>query len=97
MGGVRIWRQEKETRDPTCLLSTVQAGGDGVMVWGMLTGHTLGLVIPIQHHLNAAPYLSIVADQMHIFMATIYPSSDGFLQHYNAPLVKSHLKLVSWT
>ncbi len=34
--GVRIWR-----KDPSCLVSTVQAGG-GVMVWGIFSWHTLG-------------------------------------------------------
>ncbi len=29
---VRIWRKEHESMDPSCLVSTVQAGGGGVMV-----------------------------------------------------------------
>ncbi len=28
--------------DPSCLVSTVQAGGGGVMVWGVFSWHTLG-------------------------------------------------------
>ncbi len=35
-GGVRIWRKEHESMDPSCLVSTVQAGG--VMVWGYFLG-----------------------------------------------------------
>ncbi len=31
-GKVRIWRKEHESMDPSCLVSTVQAGGGGVMV-----------------------------------------------------------------
>ncbi len=31
-GRVRIWRKEHERMDPSCLVSTVQAGGGGVMV-----------------------------------------------------------------
>ncbi len=34
-GRVRIWRKEHESMDPSCLVSTVQAGGGGVMVWGI--------------------------------------------------------------
>ncbi len=30
-GRVRIWRKEHESMDPSCLVSTVQAGGGGVM------------------------------------------------------------------
>ncbi len=33
-GRVRIWRKEHESMDPSCLVSTVQAAGGGVMLWG---------------------------------------------------------------
>jgi len=49
--------------DPSCLVSKVQAGGGGVMVWGIFSWHVA--------------YLSIVADHVHPFMTTVYPSSDG--------------------
>ncbi len=39
-GRVRIWRKEHESMDPSCLVSTVQAGGGGVMVWGIFSLHT---------------------------------------------------------
>ncbi len=39
---VIIWRKEHESMDPFCLVSTVQAGGGGVMVWGIFSWHTLG-------------------------------------------------------
>ncbi len=35
--------------DPSCLVSTVQAGGGGVMVWGIFFWHTLGPLVPIEH------------------------------------------------
>ncbi len=79
--------------DPSGLVSTVQAGG-GVMVWGIFSWHILGLLVPIEHRLNATAYLRIVADHVHPFMTTVYPSSDGpchkaqvisdwFLEHDN--------------
>ncbi len=37
-GRDRIWRKEHESMDPSCLVSTVQAGGDGVMVWEIFLG-----------------------------------------------------------
>ncbi len=40
-GRFRIWRKEHESMDPSCLVSTVQAGGDGVMVWGIFYWHTV--------------------------------------------------------
>ncbi len=41
-GRVRIWRKEHESMDPSCLVSTVQAGGDGVRVRGVFSWHTFG-------------------------------------------------------
>ncbi len=48
-----------------------------VMVWGIFSWHTLGPLVPIEHCLNATAYLSIVADHVHPFMTTVYPSSDA--------------------
>jgi len=39
-GRVRIWHKEHENMDPSCLVSTVQAAGGGVMVWGIFSWHT---------------------------------------------------------
>ncbi len=58
-------------------VSMVQVGGGGVMVWGIFYLQTLGPLVPIEHRLNATAYLSIVADHVHPFMTTVYPSSDG--------------------
>ncbi len=74
---VRIWCKKHESMDPSCLVSVVQAGGGGVMVWGIFSWHTLGPLVPIEHRLNATVYLSIVADHVHPFMTTVYPSSDA--------------------
>jgi len=46
-GRVRIWRKEHESMDPSCLVSMVQAGVGGVMVWGIFSWHTLGPLVPI--------------------------------------------------
>ncbi len=75
-GWVRIWRKEHESMDPSCLVSTVQAGVGGVMVWGIFSWHTWCPLVPIEHHLNTTVYLSIVSDHVHPFMTTVYPSSD---------------------
>ncbi len=52
-GRVRLWRKEHESMDSSCLVSAVQAGGGGVMVWGIFYWHTLGSLVPIEHRLNA--------------------------------------------
>jgi len=47
--------------------------GGGVMVWEMFSWHTLVLLVPIGHRLNATAFLSIVSDHVHPFMANMYP------------------------
>ncbi len=88
---VRIWRKEHESMDPSCLVSMVQAGGGGVKVWGIFSWHILGLLVPIKHRLNATAYLRIVADHVHPFMTTVYPSSDDYFQQDNAPCHKAQI------
>ncbi len=54
--------------DPSCLVSTVQATGGGVMVWGIFSWHTLSPLVPIEHRLNVTAFLSIAADHVHPFI-----------------------------
>ncbi len=77
--------------DPSCLVSTIQAGGGGVIVWGMFSWHTLGPLAPIEHSINATAYLTIVADHVHLFMTTVYTSSDGYFQQDNAACHKAQI------
>ncbi len=79
-GRVRIWHKEHKSMDPPCLVSTVQAGGLGVIVWGIFSWHTLVPLVPIERRFNSTAYLSIVADHVHPFMTTVYPSSDEYFQ-----------------
>ncbi len=67
----------------------VQAAGGGLMVWGIYSWHTLGPLVPIEYCLNATAYLSIVAEHVHPFMTTVYPSSDGYFQEDNVTKLKS--------
>ncbi len=88
-GRVRIWCKEHESTDPSCLVSTVQAGG-GVMVRGIFSWHTLGTLVPTEHCLNTTVYLSIVADHVHPFMTTVYHLLMYFQQD-NAPCHKAQI------
>ncbi len=75
--------------DPSCLVLTVQAGG--VMVWGIYSWHTFVPLVIIDYRLNATAYLSIVADHVHLFMNTVYPSCDGYFQLDNSPCHKAQI------
>ncbi len=61
------------------------------MVWEIFLWPTLGPLVPIEHRLNTTAYLSIVVDQVHPFMTTVYPSSDSYFQQDNAPCHKAQI------
>ena len=44
-GRVRIWRKQNENMDPSCLVTTGQAGGGGVMVWGIPFAFRTALIL----------------------------------------------------
>ncbi len=99
-GRVRIWRKEHESMDPSCLVSRVQAAGGSLMVWKIFSWHTLGPLVPIEHRLNATAYLSIVADHVHPFMTTVYPSSDATssrIMHHVTKLKSSQTGFLNMT
>lgn len=59
----------------------------------MFSWHALDMLISISHHLNVKAYLSIVGDYVHPLMATINPTSNGYLQYDNAPGHKAKVAL----
>ncbi len=60
-------------------------------MWGIFSWHTLGPILPTEHCLNATAYLSIVADHVHLFMTTVYPSSDDYIQQDTASCHKAQI------
>ncbi len=58
-GRVGIWCKEHESMDSSCLVSTVQAAGGGVMVWGIFSWHTLGPLVLIEHRHTPQPPKSL--------------------------------------
>lgn len=77
--------------DPSCLVSTVQAAGGDVMVWGKLS---LASIVPTEHCLNTISYQNIVIEHVHPFMAKVYTPSVGCFQ-LNAPCPKAQINSVS--
>lgn len=64
------------------IVSAVQAGGGSVLVLGIFPLQKLGPLTPSSYHLKAAACLSIIADHVHLFMVTIYPSFNGYFEHH---------------
>ena len=63
-----------------------QACGGSVMLWAMFCWETLGPGIHVDVTLICTTYLNIVADQVHPFMATVFPHGSELFQQDNAPL-----------
>ncbi|GBO08427.1 hypothetical protein AVEN_270100-1, partial [Araneus ventricosus] len=57
-------------------MTTLKAGGGKIMVWGMISWSTLGVLISVDTTLNSAAYLNIVSDYVHSFMAIMFPYGD---------------------
>ncbi len=89
--------KEHESMDPSCLVSMVQAGGGGVMVWGIFSWHTFGPLVPIEHRLNATAFLSIVADHVIPLWLQCTNLLMYFQQDNASSQSSNHLGLVSWT
>ncbi|GBN60257.1 hypothetical protein AVEN_42413-1 [Araneus ventricosus] len=63
---IRIWRKQYEFMDrPSCQMTPLQAGGGGVMVWGMISWSALGPLISMDTTMNSTVYLNIIADHVH--------------------------------
>ncbi len=99
-GSVRIWRKEHESMDPSCPC----LNGSGWWWWcngvGIFSWHTLGLLVPIEHRLNATAYLSIVADHVHLFMTTVYHllmATSSRIMHHVTKLKSSQTGFLNMT
>ncbi len=95
-GSVRIWHKEHESMDPSCL----NGSGWWCNSVGDTSWHTLGPLVPTEHCLHATAYLSIVADHVHLFMTTVYPSSDATssrIMHHVTKLKSSQTGFLNMT
>ncbi|GBO33401.1 hypothetical protein AVEN_39671-1 [Araneus ventricosus] len=71
--------------DPSCQMTTLLAGGGGIMVWGMFFWSTLGTLIFVDTTLYITAYLNIVANHVHSFMVIMFPYGDGHFQQDRTP------------
>lgn len=60
---------------------------DGVMVWRIISWHTLGPLELTEHRSTTTADLCIVADHFHSFMTTGYPSSNGHMSCHKAQII----------
>ncbi|GFU97398.1 transposable element Tcb2 transposase [Trichonephila clavipes] len=53
----------------------------------------LGHVVVVEQTMNATGYLNIIADQLHPYMASVFPAGNGMFQQDNAPCHKAKIVL----
>ncbi|MCI4388645.1 hypothetical protein PGIGA_G00088540 [Pangasianodon gigas] len=82
---VRVHHLPGEEMAPACTMGRMQAGGGSVMLWAMFCWETLGPGIHVDSILTHTTYLNIVADQVHPFMAMLFPNGSDLFQQDNAP------------
>ena len=70
-----------------------QAGGSSIIVWWTFSYMSLESMVVVKQNLNAVKYLSIIADQLHLFMASVFPTGNWMFQHYKALCQKTRIVL----
>ncbi|GBN44516.1 hypothetical protein AVEN_238581-1 [Araneus ventricosus] len=65
----------------------------GIMLWGTFSWADLGSVVVVEETMKAASYLNIIADQLHPYMAFVFPTGNGFFQQDNVPCHKARIVL----
>ncbi|GBO35378.1 Transposable element Tc1 transposase [Araneus ventricosus] len=83
-GRVRVRRLPGEQLLPSCTSGHTQAGGGDIMLWGTFSWATLGPIVVVEQTMKAANYLNIIADQLHPYMAFVFPTENGIFQQDNS-------------
>ncbi|GFV63316.1 transposable element Tc1 transposase [Trichonephila clavipes] len=92
-GRIRIRRLPCEQLLPQCTVSHTQAGGGSIMLWGTFSWAFLGPVVVVEQTMNATGYLNIIADQLHPYMASVFPAGNAMFQQNNASCQKVKIML----
>lgn len=66
-----------------CTKGRRQADTGSVMLWAMFCWENSGIYVDVT--LTCTTNLSIVAAQVHLLMATVFPNGSGIFQPNNAP------------
>ncbi|GFV11589.1 transposase domain containing protein [Trichonephila clavipes] len=76
-----------------CTVGHTQAGGGSIMLWSTFSWAFLGPMVVVEQTMNATGYRNIIADQLHPYMASIFPAGNGMFQQDNAPCHKAKIVL----
>ncbi|KAF3698668.1 Transposable element Tc1 transposase [Channa argus] len=87
---VRVHRLTGEEMAQACTVEG-QAGGGSVTLWAIFCWETIGPCIHVDTTLPRTTYLNTVADQVHTFMAKLFPDGSGLFQQDNVPCQKAKI------
>ena len=74
---VRIRRLPCEQLLHRCTAGYTQATGGGIILRGTFSWASLGPVVVVEQTFNATEYLNIIANQLHPYMASVFPTENG--------------------
>ncbi|GFY46097.1 transposable element Tcb1 transposase [Trichonephila inaurata madagascariensis] len=80
----RIWRETSENKHPAVIARTAQAGDRSIMVWEMLSWHSLGSHVIMKGTLDQYKYASALEDHIHPYMPIVFPQDEWIYQQVNA-------------
>ena len=87
-GKTYVRRKVGEELSPKCLKTSVKFGGESVMVWGMITGDSVGPLVQLQRKVNAGVYKQLVKDHVLPVLKNSTKQPFKFMQD-NAPCHKA--------
>ncbi|GBN83520.1 hypothetical protein AVEN_273983-1 [Araneus ventricosus] len=70
---------------PSCTAGHTLADGGGIMLWEKFSWAALGPVLVVEQTMKSENYLNIIVDQLHPYMAFVFPNGNGIFQQDNAP------------
>ncbi|GBM53727.1 Transposable element Tc1 transposase [Araneus ventricosus] len=89
----RVRRLPGEPLLSSCTAGHTQAGGGCIMLWVTFSWVSLGPVVLVEQTMKAANYLNITVDQLHPYMAFVFPTGNEIFQQDNAPCHKAWIVL----
>ncbi|GBM19795.1 hypothetical protein AVEN_208664-1 [Araneus ventricosus] len=90
-GRVYVWRTPSQAYSTDCLLPRVKHGGGSVTVWAAISWFFVGPTFTSQSHIKAKDYVTILADQVHPMVQTLFPNGVGVFQDDKAPVHTAHI------
>ena len=61
------------------------------MIWAAISWYSAGPIITLHGHVTARDYVTILSDQLHPMVQTLFPDGDAVFQDDRAPVHTAHI------